>query len=409
MIATVSKFALKIVVIAFAGIVLLDPGDDVVFVKISLLILLSIWIVRVLCGLATPGSLRVCIFVLLFALILPAIASLIALMGDSLPVGAPLKFRMIKEFSMLLIIPVIVSEEIDLVVPILRWSIVIAIITLLLVAVSLVSPPIFAVVKGFAVESGVALIRDRSELGLGIGSFYYKTASILVFPIAYHFRNLLNGQRPLRSMALLMMFVAAVLCTDSRALVIAVFFVAVIFITQKLRNAFGWTPALVALFVMLALPAGYFAAFFHSDDLSNAAKLGHMRSYAELFNDHPTYLLWGQGADTEFYTEGFEDKTTLTEMTYIDLVRWFGIPVAVLIMGAVIYPIFAMARQRNMSSAYLIVPYIGYLWEAASNPLLVSGFGILVVSAMWGTVLLNDPARCRASQETSVYRVSVAR
>jgi hypothetical protein len=31
----------------------------------------------------------VCIYVLLFALILPAIASLVALMGDSLPVGEP--------------------------------------------------------------------------------------------------------------------------------------------------------------------------------------------------------------------------------------------------------------------------------------------------------------------------------
>lgn len=408
MIATASKSVLKIAVIAFAGIVLLDPGDDIVFIKLSLLILLSIWVVRVLCGLAPPGSLKVCIYVLLFALILPGIASLVALMGDSLPVGEPLKFRMIKEFSMLLIIPVIVSEGIDLVVPILRWSILIAVITLLLVAVSLVSPPIFAVVKGFAVESGVALIRERSELGLGIGSFYYKTASVLVFPIAYHFRNLLNGQRPLRSTALLLMFIAAVLCTDSRALVIAVFIVAVFFITQKLRGAFGWTPALMVLFVMLALPAGYFAAFFHSNDLSNAAKLGHIRSYEELFNDHPTYLLWGQGADTEFYTEGFEDKTTLTEMTYIDLIRWFGIPIAVLIMGGVLYPVFALVKQGDASSSYLVVPYVAYLWEAASNPLLVCGFGILVVSAMWGRVLLQDAARLDASQATAAYRVSLA-
>lgn len=390
MFAAYSKYALRVAVIAFAGVVLLDPGDDVLFIKLSLLILLSLWIVRIVSGLTSIGSLRVCTYVLLFALILPALASFVALMGDTLPIGEPLKFRMIKEFSMLLIIPVIVSERIDLIMPIVRWSILIAVLTLLLVVLSLAAPPIFLVAQGFAVESGVALIRDRAELGLGIGSFYYKTASVLVFPIAYHFRNLLNGERKLISVALLLIFIAAVLCTDSRALVIAVFLVAALFVTQKLRNTFGWTPALFVFFVILALPAGYFATFFHSDEISNAAKLGHIRSYAMLFNDHPTYLLWGQGADTEFYTEGFEDKTTLTELTYLDLVRWFGIPVAVLIMGATIYPIFALARHKDPSCSYLIVPYLAYLWEAASNPLLVSGFGILVVSAMWGTVLLRS-------------------
>ena len=399
MLTTFSKSALTVLVIAFAGVVLLDPGDNILHLKLPLLILVvSVWVVRVVCGVATPGSLRTCACVLFFALILPATASLISLMGDTLPVGEPLKFQLIKEFSVILIIPVVISEGIDLIIPILRWSIIIALLTLSLATLHLVAPPLFAVAQGLAVESGNAIIRNRAELGLGIGSFYYKTASVLVFPIAYHLRDLLNGQRTLRSTILMLLFIAAVLCTDSRAILIAVFIVAVWFATQKLKVTIGWTPALFALLVMVALPAGYFAAFFHPDELSNAAKLGHIRSYAALFNDHPTYLLWGQGADTEFYTEGFGDKAALTELSYLDLIRWFGIPLAALIMGAVVYPIFTIVQRGDATSLYLVVPYVAYLWEAASNPLLVCSFGALVVSAMWQAAVRYNFRTCDAVQ-----------
>jgi len=339
-----------------------------------------------------PGTVKVCAGVLLFALIIPATASLIGLLSDALPIGEPPHFQLMKEFSVVLILPVILGEGIDLMTPILRWSIVIAIFTLLLAALSLVSPLLFSVVKGIAIESDNAIIRSRAELGLGIGSFYYKTVSVLVFPIAYHLRNLLNGPRKLMNGFMVLMFIAAVLCSDSRAAAIAVFLVIVFFVIQKVKATVGVGPELLALLLMIVLPAGYFAAFFHPNELSNAAKLGHVHCYAVLFNDHPTYLLWGQGADTEFYTEGFEVKTTLTELTYIDMIRWFGIPVAALILGAVLYPVIVLARRKDDFS-YLAVPYVAYLWEAASNPLLICSFGALVVSAMWGRSLLPNSKR----------------
>lgn len=401
MLASSSKSALKIAIIAFAGAVLLDPGDNILHLKLPLLILAcSLWAMRVVCGFASPGPLKVCAWVLLFALIIPATASLVSLMGDTLPVGEPLKFQLIKEFSGILIIPIIVSEGIDLMTPLLRWSILIAALTLVLAALSLVAPAIFLVARGFAVESGNAIIRNRAALGFGIGSFYYKTVSVVMFPIAYYLRNLLNRSHKVLSAVLALMFIAAVLCTDSRATLIGAFIVVAFFITQKLKAAVGWTPALFALVVMAVLPAGYFATFFHSTELSNAAKLGHLHSYAALFNDHPTYLLWGQGADTEFYTQGFEAKTTLTELTYLDLIRWFGIPMAALILGAVVYPIVVIAQRRDPSTSYLIVPYFAYLWEAASNPLLVCSFGALVVSAMWGVALCRKSVECNQVQGT---------
>jgi hypothetical protein len=179
------------------------------------------------------------------------------------------------------------------------------------------------------------------------------------------------------------------LCSGSRGISIGVFFVAISLVFQKIKNTAGLRTALSILVLMLALPIGYFAGFFHPGESSNAAKLGHMRSYVIEFNEHPTYLLWGQGTDTEFYTQGFQAKTTLTELTYLDLIRWFGIPVAVLILIPIFYPIFGL-EQRGGTVSYLAIPYAAYLWESASNPLLICSFGALLVSAIWGSVLMRE-------------------
>ena len=245
------------------------------------------------------------------------------------------------------------------------------------------------VARDMAVASDNAFIRDRGVLGLGIGSFYYKTVSVLVFPIAYHIRQFITASGKVMSLFRLLFFAAAVLCSDSRATTIGIFLLLTFFVTQHLWSKFGAAPALLFLCILTALPAAYFVAFFQPGEISNAAKLGHIRSYGDLFNDHPTYLIWGQGADAEFYTEGFHAKTTLTELTYFDLIRWFGIPISALILLAVCYPVLGLWRQPDAVS-YLAVPYVAYLWEAATNPLLVCSFGALIVCAMWGAALFRN-------------------
>lgn len=389
MLFRISKFVLIAALSSFVAVVLLDPSDEILHLKVPLLILtLCTWVARVVCGMVSPGSAKIWAAILLFALIFPGIATIIGLLGHTLPIGDP-KFQLMKSFAGILLIPLSCSERKDISIYIIRWSFVIATFTLALFVLASSAPLLFAAVAVFTLEKGNAMLGSHSSIGLGIGSVYYKTISVIVFPVAYHLRNLLYRPHKIISLALLIIFLAAVLCSGSRGTLIGIFFVIVALVCQKLKKKFGSKLALAAFLIMLALPAGYFVSFFHPDESSNAAKIGHIRSYAIEFNEHPTYLLWGQGADTEFYTQGFQTKTALTELTYLDLIRWFGLPVAALILIAVFFPIFALTRQENASS-YLAVPYFAYLWEAATNPLLVCSAGALVVTAIWGTVLTHS-------------------
>lgn len=384
-----SKFVLMLTLSVFAASILVDPEDQMLHFKVPLFLLaLSVWMVRVVCRMVSPGSFKTWAAVLLFGIILPGMASIIGLLGHSIPVTDPHYFQIVRSCSMLLLIPVLSSEGIDLMKHIIRWSFAVAAFTLALVVLSFNAPLIYSVVYEFTLQKDNAMFGSRDALGLGIGSFYYKTVAVLVFPLAYYLRNLLNRPKKVISGVLAAVFLAAVLCSGSRATALGAFFVIVALGFQKLKTDFGMKVALPIIFVMIALPAGYFASFFHPEESSNAAKLGHIHSYIENFSEHPTYLFWGQGADTEFYSQGFEAKTVVTELTYLEVIRWFGIPVAAIIFMALLYPVLELSRLSDALS-YLAIPYVAYLWEAGTNPLLVSATGTLMVSAIWGVVLMR--------------------
>jgi hypothetical protein len=400
MLSKISKFVLLVALSGFVAVVLLDPSDHILHLKLPLLILtLGVWATRVTCSLVNLGGFKTWAAILLFVVIFPGMASIIGFLGHSFPVGDP-SFQLMKEFTVILIIPVVVSEGIDLTKHIIGWSFVIVIFTLVLAVLSLTAPLIFSIVTDFTLEKDNALLNPYDKLGLGMGTIYYRTTAVLVFPIAYYLWRSLNRPKKIISYILTTIFLVCVLCSGSRATIIASYVIFAFFMTQKFKYKYGRGAALSILFIMVTLPAGYFATFFHPGDASNAAKLGHIRSYAVLFDDHPTYLLWGQGADTEFYTEGFQAKTTLTELTYLDLIRWFGLPVTAIILIAVLYPVFGLMRLTGEVS-YLAVPYAAYLLEAATNPLLICSFGALVVSAVWGVFLMHN-----AKQTTAYLRRS---
>jgi hypothetical protein len=397
MLSKASRFVLIALLSAFVAAVLLDPEDYIRHLHLFLLTLVvAVWAVRVACRLVSPGGLKMWAAILLFAVVLPGMAAIIGLLGHSYTTDE-LRYQIQKYLIVVLLIPVISSEGIDLTKHIFRWSFFIAVIPIALVVAIIFVPSFFFVVFSFTFEKGAMLVRPTHDtIAQGTQSFYYQTVNVAVFPIAYYLRNLLNGPKKIVNCMLVLLFVMAVLGSGSRAAVLGAFMVVAALIYQKLKTKYGFGTAFAALLILVILSGAYFVGFFRPDESSNAAKLGHIRSYMEEFETHPTYLLWGQGTDTVFYDQTWQDKVPLTELTYIDMIRWFGMPVSALMFAALLFPAVALLRRRTADS-YLAVPYAVYLWESATNPLLICWAGLLVVSAIWGLVLMQTGRQSPAS------------
>ena len=262
-----SKTVLVVTLSAFVAVVLLDPGDQILHMKLPLFILaIVVWVIRIAFRAANPGCLKMWAAIMLFAFIMPCIASIIGMLDGTLPLNEPRYFQIVKSSSMLLLIPLLASEKFDISKHIVNWSLFIAIMTLALAVLSIVAPLPFLMIGNYILDHENAFISSSGRLGLGIGSIYYKSVSLLLFPISYYFRNLLYYPNKFKSFVLAGIFLASVMCTDNRAMVLGAFSIIAFLVFQKIKKQFGLVPALSILLLMIAIPGGYFATFFNLDD-----------------------------------------------------------------------------------------------------------------------------------------------
>lgn len=145
------------------------------------------------------------------------------------------------------------------------------------------------------------------------------------------------------------------------------------------RYSFYILPIIIGMFII------YISYMLASDltQTSNAAKYGHVDSYLDLFASHPEYIFWGQGVGSKFYTVGFGRMTDITELTYFEILRvygLFGIP----LMCVIIYPIYKLWKHRKYGLVYsMIWSYIVFLVSAGTNPKLLNTAGMIVVVVMY--------------------------
>lgn len=195
-------------------------------------------------------------------------------------------------------------------------------------------------------------------------------------------------------MMMCLLFGAALFLSGARANILALLSIILIFTLRHLRRRGGWAPVLIVgtLIVILA-SATIMPKFTDTQEGSNAIKLKHIHSYEEEFGAELTALLWGEGANSAFYSEGFEKWTTVTEVTYLELARVFGLPMAFLFGVGLLWIGF-----RIFANGFLPIglAYMGYLGIAGSNPLLINSTGFLVIAAMYEQAVRHPDASLSA-------------
>jgi hypothetical protein len=127
---------------------------------------------------------------------------------------------------------------------------------------------------------------------------------------------------------------------------------------------------------------------------SSEIKSGHFNSFIQNTADNPQYLLWGQGLGSKYYSKGVGVFTTQTELTYFDLVRFFGVPLAILFMICIVYPLIYIIINKKITerNRYCIVAFLTYLFISGTNPLLISSTGMLILVVMY-SLLDKKPLR----------------
>lgn len=233
----------------------------------------------------------------------------------------------------------------------------------------------------FGANEKMINITHRIFLGIDVTGVYYKTTPILILPLAYFMNLFLNSQvKKWSNFMISLLFFIALLMSGTRATMFAALFVVLLLIVLKFRDYLWGLLMIVPIFMVLVLSSYLVLEKLMSEkEYSINVKTKHFESQIQLFSENPDILILGQGIGSTYYTKGSNSMTTLSELSYMEIIRMFGIINGIVVILFHFLPIFFLYKNKPPNYLAFIIGYIAYLFIAGTNPLILNSFGNLVV------------------------------
>lgn len=230
---------------------------------------------------------------------------------------------------------------------------------------------------------------SRTFLGTKISYVYYTSAPVLLMLLGVVFQNFLRENRH-RWRNFLWFFVALtpLVLGGTRAMLLSAFaIVGIMILLEMLRWGRLWRIASIGGWFFGTVAAMLVLSVFLGDKEEGSLRTKGVLSEAffDLIDERPETLLWGNGPGATFDSHGIRGVATASELTYLELIRWYGVPLGVVVMAIYWLPLYLIYRKRK------VLPYAGavgvgflfYLFLSGTNPYLLSSNGILALLAAY--------------------------
>lgn len=234
----------------------------------------------------------------------------------------------------------------------------------------------------------------RSFGGLDMFMLHHRSSPFLLLPLSLFFLDFLQVKR-FWSLFFVVVILMAIIWSASRGLIVmAAVSMLVLYFYNK-----NWSARLLmlcALVPVIILGVGYLlteTSMFSLREQSNNIKIGHIISFLNVADWK--MLVFGNGLGTYYYTEGYGELAAQTEITWMDSVRYVGLPLSLLLFSVLLFPNRKYLASVQGSSSRLIM--FMYLLMSLSNPVLFNSFGFLVILWYWSVVIKNhEPSALHA-------------
>lgn len=227
----------------------------------------------------------------------------------------------------------------------------------------------------------------RNFGGLEMFMLHHRSSPFMLLPLSLFFIDFLKSKR-LHSLFFMIVIMVAIVSSASRGLmVMGMISMFVLYFYNQ-----SWAVRLLVLSVLVpavSLVVGYLVAetsVFSSDEASNSIKIGHFLSFLNVVDWK--MLVFGNGLCSFFYTEGYQRLVSQTEITWMDSIRYVGLPLSILLFSILLFPTRRYVPSVQGSSSRLII--FMYLIMSLSNPVLFNSFGFLVILWYWSVVIKNQ-------------------
>jgi hypothetical protein len=204
---------------------------------------------------------------------------------------------------------------------------------------------------------------------------------MLVLGIAYFMKKWLDTGRKLHLFLLMLNCAGMFLSGTRNNILLSVMTPVLVLFWYSKRKLLVASIAASVLMLVVLLNAGTIAAALDPKESSNDVKVQHLRDYREMLSS-PGTLILGDGIGSRFYSRGFADYTSISELTYLEIVREYGIMLSAVIAYLLLLPLSRLRDADASSSHYVFLAYACYLYVCMLNPLLFSSSGMIALSAV---------------------------
>jgi hypothetical protein len=380
------KIALRINLFLLFLVAVFDPADRITQMKVPLFV--GLWIIFLLYLLfsrekTAPVSAALLSYIFVFSMFLPLISILWYFVQGG-HVGPYDGFQYLKAFLFLTLAVILVVTKIDAIRPL---SIVLTILSLVIIVIATLTyndPSVAQLLWPIGDTTGMFAIGDRSYANLSYTYVYFHAAPLLILSLGYFTYRAAESRSRTRyvNAALLLLNIIGMIVSGTRNdMIFGVVTPLLVLLWYLGKNR---KVVLVVVILTSVLTVGLYGgdiirAMFDPENESNAIKLSHLADYSLLFSD-PKTLLFGQGLGSYFYSTAFGTETSITELTYLEFIRNFGLLLAMIYYCLLVYPLIRLRDQSMSSEHYLFISYLSYLIMCISNPLLISSTGMLVLA-----------------------------
>ena len=364
-----------------------DPQNMLINFKLPLFILcIILWIVNHISVYISKGiaiSINFEIYAYVFFFLVYALISIFIGALRSEILDTPFHgFSRIGTFAFLFLIVVVNDIGIDMERIIKFPLIVLAICTIIIFIIKEAFPGIGIVMITFGNKYGIFTFAPRNYGIINFWSVYFHTSTMMILSVALFAKQAFYSSNKLKGMFLLCLTLVALLLSGSRNnlifSIIAIYSVLVIYAKRKaVILTIGVFLALGVVIVLFQT----ITEMFNPNDISNSIKLQHIKDYDQIFNN-PFILLFGTGVGSTFFSMAWGRMVSLTELTYFDLLRNYGIFGIWFILGLLLYPAYYVYKKRGSIGFSFAIGFLAYLAASFSNPLFFSSSGVILVSCL---------------------------
>jgi hypothetical protein len=365
-----------------------DPADKLFHLKSPLFILCFFLFLFDYLGAKKNRFPKSLIIINLFLIIIPLISIFLYFIQHlTFPLAG---FDLFKSHILIVVSIFLYYYKLDAIKP---FSIILLFLSLFIILVYLIVtifPESYNLIYLWGLNYQIFLIGERSYSidTESLWSIYFVTSPLLVIPIAYYttkyFEKKNNSYLFLSLINVFAMFIAG----TRNNMLVSLLLPLILFYKYSKNKLPILLISLSLIFLILINYAGLLKSMLSFEEASNSTKIGLIDDYRNIFSN-PINLAIGQGIGSNNYWISRGKFDYITELTYLEIFRSYGLFLGFIILIIIFYPIYILFYKKRSNDSSILTAYFLYMVMAATNPIYFMSMGMLFLPIVLSMIFIN--------------------